>query len=94
MEDLKEFKKVKLIDEIEHQGIGGATLILEKEGTILEVLDTNFYQMPIAMTNFVMRRMDIVAPHKQKMKVYYGHNLETNLGYFIAEDEIKEWLKC
>lgn len=88
MKNLKKTKIVKLIDSIEHQGIGGKQIQLEKEGTISEILDTNFGNMSIAMYNLILRRIKIVNM-PEETKIYYGHILETGLGYFIVEDEIE-----
>lgn len=79
---------VTLVDNIEHQGIGGKKFRIEKEGTMSYILDTNWDTMTIAMFNFIKRREDfVILP--DDMKIYYGHRLDVNLGYFIAEDEIK-----
>ena len=89
MTDLKEPYYVKLIDSIKHQGIGGKTLRVEKEGTMAYIINTFSKDFTIAMYNFILRRDDIFTVD-ENMKIYYGH-IE-NLGYFIAEDEIKEVL--
>lgn len=78
-----------LDEKIEHQGIGGKEIIIEKEMTIGDILDTNFNVMPIAMSNFIMRRKDLFRLDED-MKVYYGH--VGFFGYFVADDEIVEWL--
>lgn len=76
-----------LIDEkVEHQGIGGKEITIEKEMTVGDVLDTNFNVMSIAMSNFIMRRKDFMKM-PEDMKVYYGH--VGYLGYFVADDEIE-----
>ena len=89
MTDVKEPYYVTLIDNISHQNIGGKTLRVEKEGTMTYIIDTFIKDFTIAMYNFVLRRDDIFAD--ENMPIYYGHI--DNLGYFIAEDEIKEVLK-
>lgn len=86
MELLNKLKKATLIKGIEHQGIGGKEIIIEREGTIREVLDTNFDKMTIAMSNFMLRRMDLMNISSQNTKIYYGH--VGMFGYFVAEDEI------
>lgn len=91
MIDLKEPYYVKLIDNITHQGIGGKTMRIEKEGTMNYILDMSCDDYTIAVHNFILRRDDIFTVN-ENMKIYYGH--VDNLGYFIAEDEIKEVLKC
>lgn len=78
-------KRAKLIDGIEHQGIGGKEIVLERKMTLNEVLE----QDTIAAFNFAKRRLDLVSkPDKEcdKITIYYGHI--DNLGYFVAEDEL------
>jgi len=77
--------KAIINENVEHQGICGKEIIIEKEITIGDILDTNFNNMPIAMVNFVFRRTDLLDVD-ENMKVYYGH--VGFLGYFVAEDEI------
>lgn len=89
MTDVKEPYYVILIDNISHQNIGGKTLRVEKEGTMAYIINTFSKDFTIAMYNFILRRDDIFAD--ENMQIYYGHI--DNLGYFIAEDEIKEVLK-
>lgn len=70
-------KKVKLKDNIEHQGIGGHIIILERK---LHVEDA---PANIALMNFLERR---VKENKTIPDiVYYGH--VNHLGYFVSEDE-------
>lgn len=89
MQDFEEPKVAKLINSIEHQGIGGKTIIIEKYGTINYALDMPFETMTIALFNFVNRRNLLdVDPN---MKLYYGH--VGGLGYFVAEDEIDGEIK-
>lgn len=90
MKDLKEPIYVKLIDNIYHQGIGGQTMRIEKEGTMNYILDMNCKDYTIAIHNFILRRNDILTVD-ENMKIYYGHI--NDLGYFIGADEIKEFLK-
>ncbi len=79
-------KKAIIDKKVKHQGIGGKEIIIEKEMTWDDALDTNFNQMPIAMYNFIRRRLDLGEEHGS-MKIYYGH--VGNLGYFVADDEIE-----
>ncbi len=88
MKDLEEYRLVTLIDTIKHQNIGGKNFRIEKEGCMSYILDYNFDNMTPAVHNFILRRDDILEVD-DNMKIYYGHVLDTNLGYFIAEDEIK-----
>ena len=81
-------KKARINKNVEHQGIGGKEIIIERELTIDDILDTNFDKMTIAMYNFIMRRNDLLEEKYGKRKVYYGH--VGILGYFVADDEIKE----
>lgn len=67
-------KKVKLIDSITHQGIGGKWIILEKH------MKTEDAPLNIALQNYLIRRDGEYAD-----EVYYGHI--NNLGYFVSEDE-------
>lgn len=76
MEMIKPMKKVKLIDSIEHQGIGGKVIILERKMTLAEA------PMNIALINYTKRKpftINIDQP------IYYGH--VNGLGYFVSEDE-------
>ena len=81
-------KKATINKNVEHQGIGGKEIVIEKELTIDDVLDKDFKEMTIAMYNFIMRRMDLMEDKYGDRKVYYGHVGE--LGYFVADDEIKD----
>lgn len=80
-------KKAIINKEVDHQGIGGKEIILEKELIVKDFLDTNFNEMSIAMFNFINRRLDFINEENENKKVYYGH--VENLGYFVAEDEIE-----
>lgn len=77
-----------LVKGIEHQGIGGKKIILEREFTVDDILDQPINKMNIACVNFVLRRGDFIVPQNGKRKVYYGHVY--GLGYFVAEDELTE----
>lgn len=80
-------QKAIISKKVEHQGIGGKEIILEKELLVKDFLDTNLNKMTIAMTNFIKRRLDFVDEKNEDKKVYYGH--VGNFGYFVAEDEIE-----
>ena len=80
------YKYAKIKDDVKHQGIGGKVIRIEKEMPIDYMLDYPFDSMNIALYNFVMRRIGSVQCVET---IYYGH--VGNLGYYIADDEIKEW---
>ena len=86
MNDYKEPKIAVIIDSVEHQGIGGKEIVIEKEGTLSYILDKTFTDMTIAEIQFA-KRYDI-ANKDENTKLYYGH--VDGLGYFVAEDELKE----
>lgn len=75
-----------LIEGIEHQGIGGKQITIEREFTVDDILDQPLDSMNIACVNFVLRRSDFITEENGDKKVYYGH--VNNLGYFVAEDEL------
>lgn len=79
-------KLAKLKEGIEHQGIGGKYIVLEREDTITYALDMPLEKMTIGLHNFCMRRTDLMSEEYENMKLYYGH--VGTLGYFVAEDEI------
>ena len=81
------FKKAIINKKVEHQNIGGKEIILEKELMVKDLLDTNFNEMPVAMINFIKRRLDFIDEKNEDKKVYYGHI--GDFGYFVAEDEIE-----
>lgn len=72
--------EAKIKKSVDHQGIGGKTIRIERE------IDktTLFLQDRIATVNFVNRRPDIKYDSPQK--IYYGHVEE--FGYVVAEDEL------
>ena len=78
----------KIKDDVEHQGIGGKMIVIERADTISYVLDYNLNNMTIGLYNFVIRRPDILDEEHEDMKLYYGH--VGALGYFVAEDELVE----
>ena len=69
---------------VTHQGIGGKTIVIEREGTVSWVLDVPFNEMTIGLSNFINRYNMMSMP--EETKVYYGH--VGNLGYFVAENEL------
>ena len=71
----------KVREDVQHQGIGGKRIIIEREFNSSDILDMNINKMNIACINFITRRM---IP--ENIKVYYGH--VNGLGYFIGEDEL------
>lgn len=79
-------KLAKLKKGIEHQGIGGKYIVLEREDTLAYALDMPFDKMTIGLYNFVQRRPELMMNENEDMKLYYGH--VGTLGYFVAEDEI------
>lgn len=90
---IKEIQKtVILVDSISHQNIGGKEMRLEKETTLVYLLDKDLLGMTIAEKQFINRRMDLFLNNSdeecENIKIYYGH--VGNLGYWICEDEIKE----
>ena len=91
MKNLEEFRKVKLKKDLYHQGIGGKVFQIEKEGTVSYMLDVNLDDITIALHNFMERRIDLITNNNENIKIYYGHVLETGLGYFICDDEIESF---
>jgi hypothetical protein len=83
-------KLAKLKEGIEHQGIGGKYIVLEREDTLDYVLDIPINEMTIGLVNLVKRRADLFDI-PEDTKVYYGHI--NSLGYFILEDEINGEIK-
>ena len=71
---------------VEHQGIGGKEIIIEKETDVNYFLDKTITEYTIAESNFVRRRMDLIID-ELPLKIYYGH--VGMLGYFVAEDELE-----
>lgn len=80
-------RKALIDKKVTHQGIGGKEIQIEKEFTIGWILDQNLNEIPIALNNFIIRRIEIINEKNEDMKIYYGH--VGNLGYFVADDEIK-----
>lgn len=91
IKNLDKFKKVKLIESITHQNIGGKEFIIEKQGTLKDILDMGF-MMNIATYNFARRNIWFIANDDENEKVYYGHVIKTGLGYWILESEIESEL--
>jgi len=77
-------KTYKIKENVEHQEIGGKTIVLERELTPDEV-DDNAMGGNIACLNFCMRRDDFLPDFNQKL--YYGH--VGFLGYVVCEDELE-----
>ena len=77
------YKKEK---EIETNVYG--KMMINREFTVGEIMDMPFTTMPIALHNFLNRRLDFVKEENENKKVYYGHATD-GLGYLVAEDEIK-----
>lgn len=76
--NLKKDKNENIIDSIE--------ILVNREITVGEVMDMQFYEMPVALHNFLNRRLDFIKEENENKKLYYGH-ASNNLGYFFAEDE-------
>ena len=49
----------KIKEDVEHQGIGGKMIVIERADTISYVLDYNLNNMTIGLYNFVIRRPEI-----------------------------------
>ena len=77
-------KKIK--KNVEHQGIGGKEIRIEKETDVNYFLDKQINDFTIAESNFVRRRMNLILDEIPE-KIYYGH--VGMLGYFVAEDELE-----
>ena len=90
MNELENPKIAKVKDNITHQGIGGKTIVISREGTLSYILDLNMSDYTIAVFNFV-RRYNIMDIKDENKKLYYGH--VNGLGYFVAEDEIDGEIK-
>lgn len=78
-----EFYKTEKEVETKEFGI----IFINREFTVGEIMDMPFTTMPIAIHNFLNRRLDFVKEENENKKVYYGH-AKDGLGYLIAEDEI------
>ena len=69
--------KRKVADGVEHQGIGGKIIAIEKETTLDYLLDKNLTDMTIAERNFINRRTDLFLNNSdeecENIKIYYGH---------------------
>lgn len=84
MKDLEEPFIAKVKEYVDHQGIGGREIRIEKEGYLDYCLDTR--NMTIAIYNFI-NRIDIFK-YPDTTKVYYGHS-DNGLGYFVLEEELE-----
>lgn len=63
---------------VNHQGIGGKKIIIERECFVLELEPT------IALYNFLKRKE---LKTSDDFYIYYGH--VKGLGYFVAKDEVE-----
>lgn len=86
MENIKPYIK-KIKKNVKYQNIGGKKILIEKDGYADDLLDIDIKTMPIAMSEFILRRADLVW--NPFTKIFYGHVIKTNLGYFVAEDELE-----
>ena len=83
-----EFEKpmlAKLVKNIDHQGIGGKYIVLDRYGLMSYLIDKPLHEMTIAEYNYIKRRKDLYDL-PDETKLYYGH--VGTLGYFVSEDEI------
>ena len=97
MKDLEKPFMARIDKRVEHQGIGGKRIRIEKEGTMEYFYNLDLNDVSIAEYNFINRRLDLIDPknfniktgkfNNEDLKIYYGH--VENLGYFVAADEIK-----
>lgn len=78
-------KTYKIKQEVNHQGIGGQKIMLERKLTADEV-DNLAMDGNIACYNFCFRRDDFLPCFKKDL--YYGH--VNGLGYIVCEDELYE----
>lgn len=78
-------KVMRVVESVDHQGIGGQTIILEFGLSCNEVFELSVSGNWACM-NFTDRREDFAYnfPHK----LYYGK--VNGLGYIVAEDELEE----
>lgn len=87
MKDMERLEKPLLAEidsSVTHQGIGGKTIVIEREGTISWVLDRPLNEITIGLSNFI-HRYDINSV-PEDTRIFYGH--VGTLGYFVAEDEL------
>ena len=82
----------RVVPGVEHQGIGGKEIRIEREMSIAEAMDLG----TIVAAIFFCRRPDLMNFWKEKKKegkevgggkVYYGH--VGYLGYLVYEDELE-----
>lgn len=78
------FKEYRIKKNVQHQGIGGKNIFLERKLTPDEV-DCKAVEGNIACFNFCLRRDDF-SPEFNK-ELFYGH--VGNLGYVVCEDELE-----
>lgn len=77
-------KTYKIKKCVDHQGIGGKEILIEKELLPDEVFEQS-WAGNIACYNYCMRRPGNYLDNFGK-KLYYGH--VGNLGYVVCEDEL------
>ena len=90
MEKLNGLIKAKLIDDIEHQGIGGKYIILERKGTAEEVLNLD----TIAAYNFGKRRQDIVQSGIYNVAKMTSMDEEAKKEYMKEVDDAWSKITC
>ena len=86
MENVKPYI-MKIKKNVKYQNIGGKKILIEKDGYVDDLLDIDLTEMPIGMTEFIKRRPDLIW--NPFTKIFYGHVIKTNQGYFVAEDELE-----
>ena len=72
---------------VDHQGIGGKEILIERTMTAREAGEAN----NLASANFWERRPDLTSPKTDNIIVHYGHvkKSEAYFGYFVADDELE-----
>lgn len=78
-------KTRKIKKFVDHQGIGGKEIIIERELTPDEV-DERALEGNWACLNFALRRDDFLPDFNKKC--FYGH--VGDLGYVVCEDELEQ----
>ena len=78
------FKEYRIKKNVQHQGICGKNIFLERKLTPDEV-DKQAWNGNIACLNFCMRRKDFLPEFNKEL--FYGH--VGNLGYVVCEDELE-----
>ena len=90
MKYLDECKIVKIKKDIKHQNIGDELIRLERVGEFSYIIDKPCSEFTIAELNFIYRLNQSLGEIENTRKIYYGHLLKNNLGYFIMEGEFDE----